>query len=167
MEQKYSALHHYMTVRNNLPPCSHEEADTRMMVHVVDAIGNSHKLIVIRTAGTDVVVLAVAGLVTVNLEELWVSYGTGKSHKVLLTHLFAKALGTSKSRYLPLFHALMGCDTTSFFNGHGKRTAWTTWENFPDVTCAFLELACAPSAISSESSRNRILMALLLIWTIA
>ena len=78
------------------------------------------------------------------------SYGTGQSHKVLPAHLFAKALGSSKSRCLPLFHALTGCDTTSFA-GHGKRTAWTTWENFPDVTCAFLELARAPSAISSES----------------
>ena len=90
-----------MTVGNNLSPCSHEEGDMRMMVHVVDATGNGngHKLIVIRTADTDVVVLAVAGLVNVNLEELWVSYGTRKSHKVLLTHLFAKALGSSKSRY--------------------------------------------------------------------
>ena len=43
MEQKYSALHLFMTVHNNLPPCSHEEADTRMMVHVVDAMENSHK----------------------------------------------------------------------------------------------------------------------------
>ena len=105
----------------------------------------------IRTADTDVVVLAVAAVATLSLEELWVSYGTGKGHKVLPAHLFAKALGSSKSRCLPLFHALTGCDTTSFFAGHGKRTAWTTWENFPDVTCAFLELARAPSAISSES----------------
>ena len=50
-----------------------------------------------------------------------------------------------------MFHALTGCDTTSFFAGHGKRTAWTTWGSFPDVTCAFLELASAPSAISCES----------------
>ena len=140
-----------LMVGSTLSPCSHEEADTRMMVHVADAVGNGHKSIMIRTADTDVVVLAVAAVATLSLEELWVSYGTGKSHKVLPAHLFAKALGSSKSRCLPLFHALTGCDTTSFFAGHGKRTAWTTWENFPDVTCAFLELARAPSAISSES----------------
>ena len=140
-----------LTVGSYLSPCSHEEADTRMMVHVADArLGNGHKSIMIRTADTVVVVLAVAAAATLSLEELWVSYGTGKSHKVLPAHLFAKALGSSKSRCLPLFHTLTGCDTTSFFARHGKRTTWTTWENFPDVTCAFLELARAPSAISSE-----------------
>ena len=137
-----------LTVGSNLSPCSHKDADTRKTVHVADAVGNGHKSIMIRTADTDVVVLAV---VTLSLEELWVSYGTGKSHKVLPARLFAKALSSSKSRCLPLFHALTGCDTTSFFAGHGKRIAWTTWENFPDITCAFLDLARAPSAISSES----------------
>ena len=122
-----------------------------MMVHVTDAVGNGHKSIVIRTADTDVFVLAVAAVAALSLEELWVSYGTGKSRKVLPAHVFAKALGSSKSRCLPFFHALTGCDTTSFFAGHGKRTAWETWENVPDVTRAFLELARAPSAISSGS----------------
>ena len=140
-----------LSVGSNLSPCWHEEADTRMMVHVADALGNGHKSIMIQTADTDVVVLAVAVVGALSLEELWVSYGTGKSHKVLPAHVFAKALGSSKSRCLPFFHALTGCDTTSFFTGHGKKTAWTTWENFPDVTRAFLELARAPSAISSGS----------------
>ena len=102
-----------MTVGDNMPPCSHEEADTRMMVHVTDAVGNDHKSIMIRPADTDVVVLAVAAVATLNLEELWVSYVTDKSHKVLPAHLFAKAFGSSKSRSLPLFHALTGFDTTS------------------------------------------------------
>ena len=140
-----------LTVGSNLSPCLHEEADTRMMVHVADAVGNGHKSIMIRTADTDVVVLAVAAVAALSLDELWMSYGTGKSHKVLPAHVFAKALGSSKSRCLPFFHVLTGCDTTSFFAGHGKKTACTTWENFPDVTRAFLELARAPSAISSGS----------------
>ena len=45
----------------------------------------------------------------------------------------------------------IGSDTTSFFDGHGKRTACAAWENFPDVTGAFLVLASAPSAISVAS----------------
>ena len=142
-----------LTVGSNLSPCSHEEADTKMMVHVGDAVGNGQKSIMIRTDSidTDVVVLAVTAVAALSLEELWVSYGTGKSHKVLPAHDFAKALGSSKSRCLAFFHALTGCGTTSFFAGHGKRTAWTTWENFSDVTRAFLILARTPSAISSGS----------------
>ena len=98
----------------------------RMMVHVVDATGNGngHKLIVIRTADTDVVVLAVAGLVNVNLEELWVSYGTRKSHKVLLTHLLLRLL----------VHLNQGTPFVPCFNRmrHNILLQWTREENSLD-----------------------------------
>ena len=43
-----------------LQPCSHEEADTRMPLHVKDPTNCGLKTVAIRTVGTDVVVLAVA-----------------------------------------------------------------------------------------------------------
>ena len=91
-----------LTVGSNLSPCSHKDADTRKTVRVADAVGNGHKSVMIRTADTDVVVLAAAAaaVATLSPEELWVSYGTGKSHKVLPVHLFAKTFGSSKSRCL-------------------------------------------------------------------
>jgi len=100
---------------------------------------------------TDVVVLAVAAVATLDLKELWVSYETGKKHRILTAHLFAKALSPTKSKRLPIFHALTGCDATSFFAGYGKRTAWAVWENFPNVTSTFLELAGTSSSISEEN----------------
>ena len=103
----------------------------------------------IRSTDTDV--LAVAAVATLDLKELWVSYETGKNHRILPAHLFAKALGPPKSKRLPIFHALTGCDTTSFFAVYGKRTAWAVWENFPNVTSTFLELAGTPSSISEEN----------------
>ena len=42
-----------------LQPCSHEEADTRMLLHVKDAMNCGFKSVMIRTVDTDVVVLAV------------------------------------------------------------------------------------------------------------
>ena len=138
-----------VTEVRKLSSCWHEEEDTRMIVHVADAVEKGHKSVVIRTADTDVVVLAVTAVVALDLNELWVSYGTGKNHKILPAHLFAKALGPSKSKCLPVFHALTGCDTTSFFAGHGKKTAWTTWNKFPDATSAFVELGSTPSAVSN------------------
>ena len=140
-----------VTEVKKLSSCSHEEADTRMIVHVADAVEKGHKSVMIRTADTDVVVLTVTAVVTLDLNEHWDSYGTGKNHKILPAHLFAKALGPSKSKCLPVCHALTGCDTTSFFAGHGKKTAWTTWDNFPDATGAFVELGSTPSAVSNES----------------
>jgi len=121
-----------------------------MMVHMSDAIGKGHKSAMIRTTDTDVIVLAVSMVVSLDLNELWVSYGTGKSHKILPAHLFAKPLGTSKSKCLPVFHALTGC-VTSLFTGHWRKTAWKTYDNFPDVTSTFMELKSTPSAVSNES----------------
>jgi len=39
-----------------------------------------------------------------------------------------------------MFHALTGCDTVSAFAGRGKRTAWTVWESFPELTKALSEV---------------------------
>lgn len=49
-----------------------------------------------------------------------------------------------------MFHALTGCDTESGFVEHGKKTAWTIWNSFPDLTAALLELAHAPAEISEQ-----------------
>jgi len=48
------------SVSPELDPCSQEEADTRMMVHVAHAANAGYSSIMIRTVGTDVVVLAVS-----------------------------------------------------------------------------------------------------------
>ena len=43
-----------------LAPCSHEEADSRMLLHVSHAANHGHHKIIIKTVDTDVVVLAVS-----------------------------------------------------------------------------------------------------------
>ena len=52
-----------------------------------------------------------------DLKEFWVSYGK-KNHNIPATYLFKKALVPSKLKFLPLFHALTVCDTTSLSAGH-------------------------------------------------
>ena len=42
-----------------LAPCTHEEADTRIILHLEDAVREKHNKISIRTVDTDVVVLAI------------------------------------------------------------------------------------------------------------
>ena len=64
-----------------LSPCNHQEADTRMILHVADAINEGYMKILLRTVDTDVVILAVtaaAKLSTISELELWVPFGTGK-----------------------------------------------------------------------------------------
>jgi hypothetical protein len=47
---------------HTLAPCSHEEADSRMILHVSHAAQHGHQQILIRTVDTDVVVLAVSAI---------------------------------------------------------------------------------------------------------
>ncbi|CAH3168150.1 unnamed protein product, partial [Porites evermanni] len=105
---------------SSLAPCSHEEADTRMLLHVQDALQQGHKKILLRTVDTDVLVLAVAFLQQVTEGEhldRWVAFGF---------------------------------DTVSCFGGRGKKTALEAWKSYPDVTDAFLALAHKPLEVSSR-----------------
>ena len=64
-----------------IAPCNHEEADSRMMLHVAHAAQHGHHQILVRTVDTDVVVLAVmvsATLLTAAQIEVWIAFGTGK-----------------------------------------------------------------------------------------
>jgi len=138
-----------------LAPCTHEEADTRMMLHVAHASQNGHSKIMIRTVDTDVVVLAVSVANTLpEQSELWLAFGTGKHFRYLAAHEITTLLGPEKASALPMFHALTGCDTVSAFVGHGKRTAWAIWKSLPELTNALLQLSCAPNDIHSEIMDN-------------
>ena len=55
-------------------PCSHKEADTRMLLHVQDALQAGHKKILLRTVDTGVLVLAVALLQQVTERESTLSF---------------------------------------------------------------------------------------------
>ena len=135
----------------SLSPCSHEEADTRMLLHAAHAARHNHCKILIRTVDTDVVVLAVSVAQRLQAEaELWLAFGTGKNFRYLAAHKLAHGLGPERAQALPMFHALTGCDTVSSFAGHGKKTAWATWKALPDLTGALLKLSCAPSNIPED-----------------
>ena len=104
----------------------------------------------LRTVDTDVLVLAVCTAQELKDRqsqpfEIWVSFGTGKNHRNIPAHMIASNLSPQAARSLPAFHAFTGCDTVSSFLGKGKKSALSTWINFPDVTEAFLALTNNPS----------------------
>ena len=49
-----------------------------------------------------------------------------------------------------MFYALTSCDTVSSFVGHGKKTAWTTWNALPQLTEAMLTLSHVLSDIQED-----------------
>lgn len=136
----------------SLAPCSQEEADGRMLLHGADAVQRGHDRILIGTVDTDVVVLAVTATQRFSVN-IWLAFGTGKSLQFLPAHDIATALGLDKSKVLPMFHALTGCETVSAFAGHGKRTAWAVWESFPELTESLSEVNNEPTEIT-ESCMN-------------
>ena len=133
-----------------LSPCSHEEADTRMILHAADAGCKGIRRIMIKTVDTDVVVLAVAHKQQIACDELWIAFGVGNHFRYIAAHELAAALGSEKAKALTVFHAFTGCDTTSSFAGKGKKSAWETWTNFPQVTNAFLEMYLHSAELSES-----------------
>ena len=88
-----------------------------------DAYLAGRRRFMIQKSDTDVVVLAISIVTTLSACELWVAYGTGKNLRYVAAHKIALKLGSEKSKALPMFHALTGCDTVSFFAGRGKKSA--------------------------------------------
>ena len=104
--------------------------DTRILLHVKDAMISGYKDTIIRTVDTDVVVLAVAYFQDLeNIGNLWSAFGTGKDFRYIRVpvHELARSIGPDMANGLPFFHSLSGCDTTSQFANHGKKSAWATW----------------------------------------
>ena len=57
---------------SNVSPCHHEEADTRMMLHLCHAVQQGHTNAYIRTVDSDDVVLATNLFGNMDLSELWI-----------------------------------------------------------------------------------------------
>ena len=104
--------------------CNHEEADTRIMVHIQHALEQGAETVLVRTVDTDVVVILVGlffDLVTIQLLcDFWTAFGMGKNYRLYHNNSICESLGEPRSRALPVFHAFSGCDMTSAFNGKGR-----------------------------------------------
>ena len=128
-----------------LTDCTHEEADTRMLLHASHGALHGMMKILIRTVDTDVVVLSISLSQKIACECLWLAFGTGNTFRYLDATAMAQVLGEAKCKALPAFHAFSGCDVTSSFSGKGKRTAWKAWNAFDDATAALCILATTPT----------------------
>jgi len=132
-----------------LSPCTHEEADTRILLHTANAVRNCQ--IVLRTVDTDVVIMSIAAITKLHLQHLWVAFRTGQYFKYIPAHEKAASIGPQRAIALPMFYAYMGCNTVSSFATRGKKLSWQTWNAFDDVTATFLILGDTPGQIDDEA----------------
>ena len=140
----------------SFPLCHQEEADTRMVFHLLDALKAGSTTCMVRTVDTDVICILIGKFHS--LQELcqqlsiWVAFGTGKKFMYLSINEIVDGIGRDKAEALPAFHAFTGCDCVSSFFGRGKRTAWEAWRCLPDVTGAFQQIMKYPFCSISEES---------------
>ena len=134
----------------SLMPCNIEEADERMFVHVKHAV-RQHPRILIKTVDSDVVVIAVGMIKRVQgILELWIEFGVGKHLKYIPVHELANSLGPQVSTAFLFFHAFSGSDTTSSFNGKGKKSFHGAWKRMPQLTPVFERIASSQGEIRKE-----------------
>ena len=107
---------------SSLEPCNHEEADTRIFVHVYDAARMGQQTVVVRTVDTDAVVIAIGLYFSLEVPNLWIDFRSGKNRRWLPIHTFAHFLGPEKCAALLFWYAFTECDTVSSFGGVGKKT---------------------------------------------
>ena len=130
----------------NISPCSHEEVDTRILLHAKDAVMQGHSRILIKASDTDVVVLCLSLFTEIGAEKLYVEFGTSKNLRYLPIHEMHASLGPQKCKGLPFFHSFTGCDSTVAFAGYGKLSAWNIWNDFThEFTEIFGKLSCCTS----------------------
>ena len=70
---------HPESVGTTMMPCTHEKADTRLLLHIADAVNRGSRKVCVCTVDTDVIVLAIASFEKISPDELWVAFGSGAS----------------------------------------------------------------------------------------
>ena len=132
-------------------PCCHEEADTRIFVHARHAILCGRKSLIIKANDTDILVIAVSvltALQSIGLQNMWLAFGQGANARWIPVHEIVSAIGSQKASGILYFHAFTGCDTVSAFRGKGKKSAWLTWKVCDEATETFTKLSNCPAEVS-------------------
>ena len=120
---------------------SHEESDTRIVLHAADAAAHGIKRVVVCSKDTDVLVLLAFHETTT---EVWMDTGMKNKPRWIPVHAVRQNLPESVLHNLLAYHAITGCDSTSQFSGHGKKSSWSTYLSAPELLDGFSN--CTDSA---------------------
>ena len=136
-----------------LSPCTHEEADTLIILHLKDAVNKGCSNIAIRATDTDIIIIATALFEDIGVQKLWINFGTQKRLRIIPIHHIFERLGSQRCKGLIFFHALTGADSTAGFVGFSKISAWNIWESNPEIfNEIFAKLSHVTSDVLSEDN---------------
>ena len=127
--------------------CNHEEADTRVLVHLLHALQTS-SFGMVHTGDTDVVVMLLCtfhhNLVLNETSEIWVSFKAGKTTRMISLNTIATNLGMTTFKAMAVFHAFTGSDNTLSFKFQGKRSCCRVMDKVPSLVEEFATLVDTP-----------------------
>ena len=111
---------------------THEEADTRLLLHAAHAARDAPPCIVVRSPDTDVAIISCFAQRDIAAP---VYFRTGTKHRTRFVDISAVTHGFSSDMCSALLgvHALTGCDSTSAFVGKGKAAAFQLLSKSPQI----------------------------------
>ena len=132
-----------------------EEADRKLVRHMLQGLLTGIKIVVVKTVDTDVFCCFWPTVIQGEVFFKRVSIvGTGKLNSCFYSiNDIALDLGEEVCQALLLFHACTGCNTVSSFFNHGKWKFWDRWfyfENESLLINVFNELSQRPTNITVE-----------------
>lgn len=98
---------------------THEEADTRLILHAHNAANSGCPTVVISSDDTDVFILCLAFKSSIQAK-LYIKCGTALRTRYIEIEQVVQCHGLEVCRCLPGLHAFTGCDSVSAFCGKGK-----------------------------------------------
>lgn len=102
---------------------SQEEADTRILLHAIDATQRGATSLCIQSPDTDVLVMALWKYTSL-CEETSLEVGAGAKRRSIRLRPLYNAVGGHVVAALPGFHAFTGCDQTGTICGKSKIPCW-------------------------------------------
>ena len=108
---------------SDMQRCNHEEADTRIALHVQHALDEGCKQVFVRTVDTDVLIILIELFHDMNTScpsaAIWIDLGKGKYVQYISVNSTCAFLGPETSRALPIFHSFT-VSLASVRSPHGK-----------------------------------------------
>ena len=99
---------------------TNEEADKRLTLH---AVHSQFYTVVVSSRDTDVLLIFVSHFQSMQYQQLWMKLGTSKKWRYVPIDAVFKKVTKASAASLLAFHALTGCDTTSYIAKHIKRSS--------------------------------------------
>jgi len=123
----------FSTTRGPIPELAadNEEADTRLILHALEAVKSGYKRIVVKCRDTDVLLMLVHFLGA--RAEVWMLSETSYDTKCYPAHTIYQKIEPEAVENLLGFHAVTGCDTVSLFAGHGKKSRLAVFLQHPEL----------------------------------